>query len=44
MSMSERVTEFFEVLPPYIPPPTSCICKSSGIVVAGSCAGTDSVT
>ena len=45
MSMSESVTEFSEVLPPFFPPPTSSFCKSWEVVeVVGSCGGTDSGT
>ena len=43
MSMSESVTEFSEVLPPFFPPPTSSSVRVEGVVVVvGSCGGTDS--
>ena len=45
MSMGESVTEFSEVLPPYIPSPTSSYIRVGGVVVmVGSCGGTDSGT
>ena len=45
MSMSEIVTEFSEVLPPYFPPFTSLSVRVGGlVVVVGSCGGTDSGT
>ena len=45
MSMSESLTEFCEVLPPYFPPPTSSSVRVGGVVVVvGSCGGTDSGT
>ena len=45
MSMGESVTEFSEVLPPYIPPPISSSVRVGGVVVVvGSCGGTDSRT
>ena len=43
MSMSESVTEFSEVLPPYFPPPTSWSVRVEGVVVVvGSWGATDS--
>ena len=44
MSMSESVTEFSEVLPPYFTVPTSSSVRIGGlvVVVVGSCVGTDS--
>ena len=45
MSMSESVTEFSEVLPPYFPRSTSSSVRVWGVVVVvGSCGGTDSGT
>ena len=45
MSMSESVTEFSEVLPPYFLHPTSSSVRVGGLVlVVGSCGGTDSGT
>ena len=45
MSMSESVTEFSEVLPPYFPPLTSSSVRVRVlVVVVGSCGGTDSGT
>ena len=44
MSMSESVTEFSEVLPPHFPSPTSSTVRDGGLVVVGSCGGTDSGT
>ena len=45
MSMSESVTEFSEVLPPYFSPPTSSSVRVGGVVVVvGSCGGTDNGT
>ena len=46
MSMSESVTEFSEVLPPYFPPPTPSSVRVGGVVVVGvgSCGGIDSGT
>ena len=45
MSMSESVTEFSEVLPPYYPPPTSSSVRVVGlVVVVGRWGGTDSGT
>ena len=45
MGMSENVTGFSEVLPPFFPPPTSSSVRVGGIVVVvGSCCGTDSGT
>ena len=45
MSMSESMTEFSEVQPPYFPPPTSSSVRVGGlVVVVGSCGGTDSGT
>ena len=43
--MSESVTEFSEVLPPYFAPPTSSSVRVRGVVVVvGGCGGTDSGT
>ena len=43
MSMSQSVTEFSVVLPPYFPPPTSSSVRVGGVVVVvGSYGGTDS--
>ena len=43
MSMSESVTRFSEVLPPYFTPPNSSSVRVWGVVVVvGSCGGTDS--
>ena len=45
MSMSESVTEFSEVLPPYFPLHSSSSVRVGGLVVViGSCGGTDSGT
>ena len=46
MSMSESVTEFSEVLPPFFPPPTFSSVRMWGgvVVVVGSCVATDSDT
>ena len=45
MSMSESVTEFSEVLPPYFATPTSSYVRVGGkVVVAGSRGGTESGT
>ena len=45
MRMSESVTEFSGVLPPYIPPAISSSVRVGGIVVVvGGCGGTDSGT
>ena len=45
MNMRESVTEFFEVLPPFFPSPTSSSVRVGGlVVVVGSCGGTDSGT
>ena len=46
MNMSESVTEFSEVLPPYFPPPTSTSARVGGVVVVvvANCGGTDSGT
>ena len=43
MSMRESVTEFSEVLPPYVPPPTFSSVRVGGlVVVVGSCGCADS--
>ena len=43
--VSESVTEFSEVLPPFIPPPTFSSVRVWGVVVVvGGCGGTDSGT
>ena len=45
MSMSEIVTEFYEALPPFFPPPISSSVRVGWVVVVvGSCGGTDSGT
>ena len=45
MSMSESVTEFSEVLPPYFPRTTSSSVRVGGLVVmVGNYGGTDSAT